>query len=87
MTLSPERVGQIALVALQSKLEEDGLKLNPKTVKREIANSAKRLGVPTHEMAEFAKIMLRKAYDETMAELDSIKAPQEEPPLTQRRLT
>jgi hypothetical protein len=78
MTLTTEKIGQIAVLALQSKMEESGLNLNPKTIKREIANEAKKLGIPAHELAEFAKIMLKSAFDKTMAELDSIKAPQDE---------
>lgn len=73
MALSPERIGQIALLALQSKLEEGGLNLNPKEIKRSIANEAKKLGVPAHEMAEFVKIVLKAAFEKTMTELDSMK--------------
>ena len=73
MALSEERVGQIAMLALQSKMEKDGVTLNPKEIKREITNQAKNLGIPASELAEFAKIAIKSAFDKTMAELDSIK--------------
>ncbi len=79
MALSKERIGEIAMLILQSKLESDGLiRLTPKEIKRSMANESKNLGIPAHEMAEFAKIVLKTAFDKTMAELDSIKAPQDE---------
>ncbi|TAK57693.1 hypothetical protein EPO17_01310 [Patescibacteria group bacterium] len=80
MTLSPERIGQIALMALQSKLEEGGLNLNPKEIRRQIANQAKQLGIPANEMAEFAKIVIETAYKKVLVELDqmSVRTPQDE---------
>lgn len=73
MALTQERIGQIATLALQRKMGQDGIRLNSKEIKREIANEAKNLGIPATEMAEFAKIMIKDAFDKTMAELDSIK--------------
>ncbi len=75
MPLSKERIGEIALVVLQHKMEQDGIRLNPKEIKREIVNGSKKLGVPVHESAEFAQIMIKAAFDKTMAELDTIKNP------------
>ena len=73
MALSKEKIGQIAVQALQRQMESNGISLNPKEVKRQIANEAKGLGIPPCEMAEFAKMVYKTAYDKVIAELDSIK--------------
>jgi len=72
MSLSKERIGQIALQALQQRLEQDGISLNPKTLKRQIHNDAKNFGITAQELAEFIKLIYRSAFDKTMAELESI---------------
>ena len=67
------KIGQIAMQFLQKKLESDGgIRLAPKVIKREVANEAKSLGITVSEAAEFAKIVLKTAFDKTMAELDSV---------------
>ena len=74
MALTKERIGEIAMVILQYKLEQDGeLCLNPKEVKRDVTNNSRKLGIPVHESAEFAKIVIKAAYEKTIAELDTIK--------------
>lgn len=73
MALTQERIGQIAMLALQKKMSQDGIRLNSKEIKREITNEAKSLGIPAPELAEFAKILIKGAFDKTMAELDTIK--------------
>lgn len=75
MALSTERLGQIALRALQHKMEEEGVRLMPKELKRSIHNEAKKLGVSAQELAEFVKLVYKSAFDKTMAELDSISSP------------
>lgn len=76
MPLSSERVGDIALLALQHKMETEGMiTLNPKEIKRQIHNLAKILGIPPHELAEFAKLIYKVAFDKTMAELNSMRLP------------
>ena len=72
MVLSQDRIGQIALQALQQKMEGEGIRLNPKELKRQIHNEAKSLGIPAPELAEFAKLIYKSAFDKTMAELESI---------------
>ncbi|MBU6431592.1 MAG: hypothetical protein KGJ58_01565 [Patescibacteria group bacterium] len=72
MTLTSERTGKIAMLALQRKMERDGIRLIPKEIKREIVNESKNLGIQTFELAEFAKIVIKEAFEKTMAELDSI---------------
>ncbi len=72
MALSQQKIGEIALRALQHKMESDGINLNPKNLKRDIHNEAKNLGVTTQELAEFAKVIYRTAFNKVMAELESI---------------
>lgn len=74
MALTSQRIGEIALVVLQDKLEKDGsLRLNPIEIKRDATNGAKRLGVPPSEAAEFMQMILKVAYDKTIAALDELK--------------
>lgn len=73
MALSKERIGEIAMVVLQDKLERDGdIRLNPSEIKREISNSSKKLGISPQEGAEFVGIILTKAYDKCMAEIKKV---------------
>lgn len=73
MPLSNEKVGDIALLALQHRMETEGMiTLNPKEIRRQIHNQAKTLGIPPHELAEVAKIIYKTAFDKTMAELDAM---------------
>ncbi len=72
MALTQERIGQIAMLAIKKKANDDGIRLNPNNIKRDINNEAKKLGITAFEMAEFAKVVIKQAYDETIAELDSI---------------
>lgn len=73
MALTEQRIGLMALQLLQHKMEEDGVfRLNPKEVKREIANAAKKFGLPPSDMAEFYRMMVSAAYDKVMAELEVI---------------
>lgn len=75
MALTKERVGEMAMQALQNKLENDGnLKLMPTQIKREIKNSAKKTGLPVKEVAEFYKILIEEGCKKTIAELDKIIA-------------
>jgi len=77
MALSKERIGEIAMLVLQNRLEQDdGIRLNPKEIKREIINSSKKFGVTSQEGAEFVGIILKTAYEKTMAEVEAmIKTP------------
>lgn len=73
MALSEERANAIAMQVLQEKIERNGeLKLVPSEIKRVVNNSAKKMNIPAKEVAEFIKIMLEKAYNKTIAELDAI---------------
>jgi len=72
MALSREKIGEIAMKVLQHKLQGDGIRLNPKEIRREIINSSKKFGVTPQEGAEFVKIILHEAYVKTMAEIDAM---------------
>lgn len=68
------RVGVVALIVLQHKLEEEGkVTLRPKEIRRDVHNWAKKLDLPANEVAELLKVILKKAYQKTMAELDLIQ--------------
>lgn len=72
MALSQERIGQIAMLALVAKFGEEGLMLRPKEVKRQISNTAKKLGITPAEFAEFCKIVYEELYTKTMEEFEKI---------------
>lgn len=73
-TVSQERLGEIALLVLKKqKLENEGITLKPKGVKREIYNTAKKFGVSAQEVAQLFKLILDEAYEKTMAELNKIQ--------------
>ena len=73
MALSEKRIGEIAMISLQAKLEKDGgLKLMPSEVKREVKISAKNLNIPTTEVAEFFKLLLENGYIKTITEIEKM---------------
>jgi hypothetical protein len=73
MALSKERMGELAMIVLAHKLENDGgVRLNPKEIKRELSNEAKKYGITPQEAAEFAMVFITKAYEKTMSELHSM---------------
>lgn len=75
MALSKERIGELALVVLLDKLEKDGgIRLNPKEVRRDIANSAKSMSIPTLEMAQFVEVLVKAAYERTVTAIGSMTA-------------
>ncbi len=72
MELLKERLHEIAYMALLEKFRENGVMLSPKTVKRDVHNLSKKLGITTDEAKECAKIVYKILYDETIKELDAI---------------
>ncbi len=79
MPLTSEQVGQIALQMLQAEMESKGLPLNPREIKRQTANQAKKFGIPEARMAEFAKIIMGEASRKTMAALEEMISKDLEP--------
>lgn len=69
MALSKERLGEIALRALQENMEQEGIRLRPKEIRREVHNEAKRLMITEREAAELITTIIEAAYQKTMAEL------------------
>jgi hypothetical protein len=73
MTLDKSQLGKIAEDVLQATLEEDGkLVLNPKTVRRDVLNAAKKFGLKPEEAAAFVKVLYSKAFTSVTAELDAM---------------
>ena len=65
MALLKERKGEIALAILHDRIANEGLKLSPKNMKRDIGNLAKDTGVPFDEMMEFAEEISRETLEKT----------------------
>ncbi|MBP9701738.1 MAG: hypothetical protein KBD47_01995 [Candidatus Pacebacteria bacterium] len=75
MPLSQERIGQIAKMILQVKLESDGgICLQPKEIAREISNHAKKLGINQAEAAEFYLACMCEAFEKCKKALEAIIA-------------
>jgi len=73
MALSEERANAIAMQILQDKVERSGdFKLIPSEIKRDVHNASKKMNIPAKEVAGFLKIMLEKAYNKTIAELNAV---------------
>jgi len=72
MELSEERIGRIALLILQQKIERDGFEIKPKDVKRQMTNNAKDLGISVSEMAAFTKIVVVPLHEKIQRELDTL---------------
>jgi len=75
MALSPERIGQISIKVLQERMMQDGVRLSPGTIKRDILNEAKKLDIPPQEMAEFVRGIIEYAYEMTMVEIEKMNKP------------
>jgi len=72
MTLTKERVGEIAFMILQSEMFDRGVCLDSKQIKRKIKDLAKKLGIPTHELSDFFKVITSAVYEKTMATLNTM---------------
>lgn len=72
MELAKERLHEIAYMALLEKFRENGVMLSPKTVKRDVHNLSKKLGITPAETKECAKIVYKAIYEETLKELETI---------------
>jgi hypothetical protein len=74
MALSNERLGEIALLALQVIVEQEDIKFNLKGVKQEIMNTSEKLGISHAEAAEFIEFLYVGAYQKIQDVINSIKA-------------
>lgn len=67
--MDEKRQGEIALLFLKHKLREDGIRLGQNT-KREIGNTAKKIGITSEEATRFAELITRELVDETFPPSD-----------------
>ncbi|NLE07156.1 MAG: hypothetical protein GX627_00885 [Parcubacteria group bacterium] len=58
--MTEERRGQIALMFLKLKLQEEGVRLRPNDFRRQVGNWAKALGITTEEAMAFAEGLVRE---------------------------
>ena len=73
MSLTQERIGEIALLVLKKKIRQDGFRLSSDNIKQKITDEANNLGIPAEEFAEFMKIILREMYEDTISQLENVK--------------
>jgi type III secretion system FlhB-like substrate exporter len=62
--MDKKRQGEIALLYLKNKLDNDGVILSS-NMKREIANTAKSIGISLEEAMEFVEILVREMVEKT----------------------
>ena len=60
------RKGQIALLIIRRKLQEEGVRLKP-NFRREIGEKAKAIGISLEEAMEFYETIVRELMDEAFA--------------------
>ena len=73
MSLTQERIGEIALLVLKKKMRQDGFRLSSDNITQKTTNEANNLGIPAEEFAEFTKIILREMYEDTISQLENVK--------------
>lgn len=71
MALTKERKGELALIFLKEILENKGIELKPKEVKRSVKNMSKKLGISEVETAEFVLETTEEIFSDTVKELKS----------------
>lgn len=62
--MDKKRQGEIALLYLKNMFDNDGFRLSP-NMKREIANTAKSIGISLEEAMAFVEILVREMVEET----------------------
>jgi hypothetical protein len=62
--MDKKRQGEIALLYLKNRFDNDGFRLSP-NMKREIANTAKSIGISLEEAMEFVEILVREMVEKT----------------------
>ena len=61
--MTEERKGQIALALVKARFRDEGIRLKP-DIKREIGNTAKKIGVPADELLRFAEGLVLEMLEE-----------------------
>lgn len=64
--MKKERQGEIAVLILKENIRQKGLNLRP-VKKKEFRKKARRLGIPTKEAREFARILIHELVDEFLS--------------------
>lgn len=64
--MDANRKGQIALLIIKRKLQEEGVRLKP-SFRRELGEKAKAIGISLEEAMEFYEAIVRELMDETFA--------------------
>jgi hypothetical protein len=72
MELTRERINELGMIILLDKMERDGLHLNPKEIKRDLANNAKKHKIPVEELAQFLKYVTEVMFNRVNRELDEL---------------
>ena len=70
--MTEERKGQIALLHLKAKLQDEGIRLKP-DMRRQIANEAKRIGISVEEATQFAEELVRGMVNEVFPCRSTVK--------------
>jgi len=68
--VTEERKGQIALLLVRDRFRNDGVRLKP-DMRRDIGNTAKKIGVPVDELVEFVGGITREMVDEVFPSTSS----------------
>ena len=69
MALSEERIGEIALLYLLYKFEQEGFTIKPKEIGRDVGNLAKKLGVSESELTEFTIFVMQSMTEKALNSL------------------
>ena len=66
VTMTKERQGEIALIAIKAIIKRKGIQLN--TMKRDAHSEAQRLGISEIDFLEFQEIVCRELFEEAFAQ-------------------
>lgn len=66
VALTEQKKGEIALKYLKERLSREGVKLS-KDMKRDIANTAKKIGVDQKDAEQFVEELVRELVEEVFA--------------------
>lgn len=64
--LTKERRGEIAVLLLKRKIREEGIRLKPNDISRNIGTISKEVGIPHEELSSFMKVLLEEMFDEAI---------------------
>lgn len=67
-----EKIHELAFKALLEKFRKDGLWLRPKTIKRDLHNFSKKLGVEPSQAKELFREIIQTLHCEVMREIEGV---------------